>query len=262
VNVREEIVMESRLDVGRLVEGLREVTAGFARAARGGDPEAMVPTCPEWPLRVLVGHIGQSYGYAAAVLRKDEVPPVPDPWEAEPGPPDGWERWLHACAEDLITAFRETGAGTERWTFLGPRPACFWPRRMMADTAVHSYDAAATTGAAFEIAGDLAADVIAEGLDMLNAPVAESLKPGLAELRGRGERLGLRPRGTDGWVLVRTPEGVRAERGPVLEADVVVSGEVADLMLVCSRRLPLDDARVAVTGDRALMEHWLARMAF
>jgi hypothetical protein len=42
----------------------------------------------------------------------------------------------------------------------------------------------------------------------------------------------------------------------------VVSGEVADLMLVCSRRLPLDDARVEVTGDRALMEHWLARMAF
>ncbi|WP_223167367.1 maleylpyruvate isomerase family mycothiol-dependent enzyme [Nonomuraea sp. SYSU D8015] len=253
--------MAVTLDDGRLEEGLREVTAGFARAVAGGDPAAVVPTCPEWPLRVLVGHIGQAYAYAAGILRKGEIPPVPDPWEAEPGAPAGWEEWLRESAEDLIGALRETGADTERWTFLGPAPARFWVRRMMADTAIHSYDAAVTTGTAFEIAGDLAADVVTEGMDMLTAPGAETLKPDLAGLRGRGERLGVRPPDMAGWVVVRTPGGLRYERGPV-EADAVVSGEVADLMLVCSRRLPLDDERVEVTGDRALLEHWLARMAF
>ncbi|MGP3917781.1 hypothetical protein [Nonomuraea sp. 10N515B] len=72
-----------------------------------------------------------------------------------------------------------------------------------------------------------------------SSPGAEQLKPDLVELRGRGERLGVRPRSGDGWVLIRTPEGLRCERGPVpAEADVVVSGAAADLMLVCSRRLP------------------------
>lgn len=47
-----------------------------------------------------------------------------------------------------------------------------------------------------------------------------------------------------------------------MEAGAVVSGAVADLMLVCSRRLPLDDARVKVSGDAALLGHWLAHMAF
>lgn len=253
--------MASTLDDVRLEEGLREVAAGFARAVAGGDPEAVVPTCPEWPLRVLVGHIGQAYGYAARVVRKGEVPPVPDPWRAEPGAPAGWETWLRESTEDLIGAVRETGADTERWTFLGPGPARFWLRRMLADTAVHHYDAAVTTGVAFEIAGDLAADVFAEGVEMLAAPGAETLKPELVELRGRGERIGVRPRGMEGWVIIRTPGGIRYERGPV-EADVVLSGEMADLMLVCSRRLPLDDERVEVTGDGALLEHWLARMAF
>ncbi|MDP4506843.1 maleylpyruvate isomerase family mycothiol-dependent enzyme [Nonomuraea turcica] len=251
------------LDVERLEEGLREQTAGFARAATGGDPQAIVPTCPEWPLRVLVGHIGQAHRWTAELLRKGEPVSVPDPWQAEPGAPEGWEEWLRAGAEDLLDALRESGADMEMWTFLGPRPALFWLRRMLADTAVHHYDAAATTGAVFEIAGDLALDVVDEGMEMLVAPGAEQLKPDLVELRGRGERLGVRPRSGDGWVLIRTPEGLRCERGPVpAEADVVVSGAAADLMLVCSRRLPLGDARVEITGDRALMEHWLARMAF
>ncbi|TMR11588.1 maleylpyruvate isomerase family mycothiol-dependent enzyme [Nonomuraea turkmeniaca] len=252
------------MDVERLEEGLREQTAGFARAAGGGDPQAIVPTCPEWPLRVLVGHIGQAHRWTAELLRKGEPPlSVPDPWQAEPGAPETWEEWLRAGAEDLIGALRETGADKEMWTFLGPRPGVFWLRRMLADTAIHHYDVAATTGAAFGIAGDLAADVITEGMEMLVAPGAVQLKPELVELRGQGERLGLRPRSGDGWVLTRAPEGLRWEPGPVpADVDVVVSGAVADLMLVCSRRLPLDAGRVEVTGDRALMDHWLARMAF
>lgn len=249
------------LDTARMVEGLREQTAGFARAAAGGDPEAVVPTCPEWPLRTLVGHIGQAHRWAAEMLRKGEPLAVPDPGQAAPGAPTEWGRWLRDGAEELIGAIGQVGADTEVWTFLGPRPAAFWLRRMMCDTAVHHYDAAATTGAAFGIAGDLAADVITEGMELLASPGSESLKPSLVGLRGRGERLGVRPDTGDGWVVVRSPGGLWWERGPV-EGDAVVSGAVADLMLVCSRRLPLGDPRVAVSGDRALLEHWLAHLAF
>ncbi|MEQ4725787.1 maleylpyruvate isomerase family mycothiol-dependent enzyme [Nonomuraea sp. B19D2] len=248
------------LDTARLAEGLREQTAGFARAAAGGDPDTQVPTCPEWPLRTLVGHIGQAHRWVTELLRKGEPAGVPDPWQADPGAPAGWVEWLNDGAEELIGAVQEVGADTEVWTFLGPRPAAFWLRRMLNDTAVHHYDAAVTTGGGFGIADDLAANVIVEGLEMLASPGAEAVKPELVELRGNGERLGLRPDQGDGWVITRSPQGMWWEHGPVA-ADVVLSGAVTYLMLVCNRRLPLDDDRVAITGDRALMEHWLAHMA-
>ncbi|MEU6019484.1 hypothetical protein ABZ826_37540 [Streptomyces sp. NPDC047515] len=61
-------------------------------------------------------------------------------------------------------------------------------------------------------------------------------------------------------MITRTPEVLRWERGSV-EVDVVVSGAVADLMLVFSQRVPPEGDRVTVTGDRALLDHWLANTA-
>lgn len=254
----------STTDTARLVEGLRDRTAGFARAVAEGDPDGRVPTCPQWPLRTLVGHVGQELRWAAELVRTGEQLPVPDPWQAGPGTPDGWDRWLREGAEELIRAIGETGADTGIRTFLGPRPAAFLLRRMLSDTCVHHYDAALATGTAFAIADDLAADVIGENLELLSAPAFAAARPALAELRGRGERIGFRPDtapgSAPGWVITRTPEAPRWERGPV-EADVVVTGAVADLMLVVARRVPPDDDRVTVTGDRALLDHWLAHTA-
>ncbi|MFJ2779534.1 MULTISPECIES: maleylpyruvate isomerase family mycothiol-dependent enzyme [unclassified Kitasatospora] len=253
--------MTSTLDTARLVEGLREQTGGFVRAVAGRDPDTRVPTCPQWPLRTLVGHVGQEHRWAAELVRGGEQLPVPDPWQADPGAPDGWARWLREGAEELIRAIRETGADTGTRTFTGPRPAAFWLRRMLSDTCVHHYDAALATDTAFTIADDLAADVIGENLDLLSTPAFAAVRPAVAGLRGRGERIGFRPGAAEGWVVTRTPGAPRWERGPV-EADVVVSGAVADLMLVFSRRVPPLDGRVTVTGDRALLDHWLAHAAF
>ncbi|MFD9423536.1 MULTISPECIES: maleylpyruvate isomerase family mycothiol-dependent enzyme [unclassified Streptomyces] len=253
--------MTETLDTARLVAGLREQTGAFTRAVAGRDPDAAVPTCPQWRLRTLVGHVGQEHRWAAELIRTGAQLPVPDPRQADPGAPDGWAGWLREGAEELIRAIEETGPDTETHTFLGPRPAAFCLRRMLSDTCVHHYDAAFATGTPFEVADDLAADVISESLDLLSASAFERVAPTVAELRGRGERIGFRPRFTDGWVITRTPEALRWVRGPV-EADVVVSGAVADLMLVFSRRVPPEDDRVTVTGDRALLNHWLARAVF
>ncbi|MFE7401056.1 maleylpyruvate isomerase family mycothiol-dependent enzyme [Streptomyces sp. NPDC057557] len=252
--------MTSTLDTARLVEGLRVQTGAFTRAVAGRDPDTRVPTCPEWPLRTLVGHVGQEHRWAAELVRKSEQLPIPDPWQADPGAPDEWARWLREGAEELIRAIQETGADTETHTFIGPRPAAFWLRRTLSDTCIHHYDAALATDTAFEIADDLAADVISESMDLLSTPGFETARPAVAGLRGRGERIGFRPRSVEGWVITRTPEALRWERGPV-EADVVVSGAVADLMLVFSRRVPPEDDWATVTGDRALLDHWLAHTA-
>ncbi|MER8071713.1 maleylpyruvate isomerase family mycothiol-dependent enzyme [Streptomyces sp. NPDC094034] len=252
--------MTSTLDTARFVEGLREQTGGFADAVAGRAPDTWVPTCPQWPLRTLVGHVGQEHRWAAELVRKGRQLPVPDPWQADPGAPDEWARWLREGAEELIRAIGETGADTETRTFFGPRPAAVWLRRMLSDTCVHHYDAACATDTVFEIADDLAADVISENLDLLATPAFAAARPAVAGLRGRGERVGFRPGSMEGWTITRTPDTPRWERGPV-EADVVVSGAVADLMLVFSQRVPPEDDRVTVTGDRALLDHWLAHTA-
>lgn len=246
----------TRLDPARLADGLHAHTAALAAAVAGADPELRVPTCPEWPVRVLVGHIGQAHRWATSVVRSGPSP-VPDPRDARPGEPDTWPSWLHGGAADLVDAVR--GAGEDPvWTFFGPAPATFWLRRMLHDTTVHHADAALATGAAFEVAPDLAADAITEWLELVSAPVSATIKPAFAQLRGTGQTIALRATGGPDWLITRTPEGVRWSR-TTSGADATLVGPVADLLLVLTRRLPID--RVASTGDRELVDHWLAHTA-
>ncbi|MGX7826303.1 maleylpyruvate isomerase family mycothiol-dependent enzyme [Actinokineospora sp. 24-640] len=244
------------MDMARLAEGLHERTAGFAKAVEGAEPTIPVPTCPRWPLRVLVGHVGQAHRWAAGIVRSGPSP-VPDPFDADPGPPGEWSDWLREGAADLADAVRAAGESPV-WTFFGPRRATFWLRRMLHDTTVHHADAALATGTAFEVAPDLAADAVSEWLEVLSDPVTPSVKPAFADLRGTGQTLQLRPDAGVGWLITRTPDGVRWARATG-SADVTLAGPVADLLLVLTRRLP--PGQVTITGDRALADHWLAHTA-
>jgi uncharacterized protein (TIGR03083 family) len=245
------------MNSARLAEALHAHTAGFAEAVAGADPDAPVPTCPDWPLRVLTGHIGQAHRWAASIVRSGPSP-VPDPFDADPGSPDKWAGWLREGATDLVDAVLAVGE-TPVWTFFGPQPARFWLRRMLHDTTVHHADAALATGSPFEVAPDHAADAIDEWLELLSDPVTAQLKPDFAELRGTGQTLRLNPDSAEGWLITRTPDGVRWTRAGEGTADATLAGPIRDLLLVFTRRLPAD--RVTITGDRALAEHWLAHTA-
>ena len=243
------------MDVARLFEGLHEHAAGLAQAVAGADPDARVPTCPEWTLRVLVGHVGQAHRWSAGIVRSGPAP-VPDPFDADPGSADKWPDWLREGAADLVAAVAATDSPV--WTFFGPRPATFWLRRMCHDTIVHHADAALATGSAYEVGPDLAADAISEWLAVLSDPVTQTLRPAFAALRGTGQRIGLRPGTGPGWLITRTPDGVRWTQATD-HADVTLTGPAADLLLVLMRRLP--PGRITITGDRALADHWLAHTA-
>jgi uncharacterized protein (TIGR03083 family) len=254
-------MQSDELDVDRLITGLPEVTAAFADAVAGLDPQATVPTCPEWRVRDLVGHIGQAHRWSAELVRSRSAAAPPDPRDARPGRPPDWAGWLRTGAAELVDAIIDVGPETPVWTFLEEAPARFWLRRMLADTAVHQADAAIAAGKAFTIAPDLAADTISEGLELLSTAVVADLKPALAELRGDGQRIQLRPEEGVGWSITRTPTGVTWERRTA-DADVVVAAPVRELLLVFSRRIAPGDRRLTITGDRALLDHWWAHTAF
>jgi uncharacterized protein (TIGR03083 family) len=213
-------------------------------------------------VRDLVGHIGQAHRWAAELVRTRAAAPVPDPRDAEPGDPRDWPAWLRDGAAELVAAVTDTGPGTRVWTFLGDQPTRFWLRRMLADTAVHVADAAIAAGREFTIAPDIAADTISEGLGLISAAEAAGLKPELGELRGDGQTLQLRPTDAEaGWLITRTSGGVTWERRTA-GADVVVTAPAHVLLLVFSRRIAPDDPRLAITGDRALVDHWWAHTSF
>jgi uncharacterized protein (TIGR03083 family) len=250
------------LSVERLAEGFLEQTDGLARTIEGADPETWIPTCPDWVLRILVEHVGQAFHWAAAhVERGATEPSLP----SQPGslrlPTDQWPDWLRGGADRLVAAVNDRPG--EVWSFLGPRPSSYWLRRMLHETAVHHADAALALGAGYDYAPDLAADAIDEALDMITKAIVLGLSSRLDALRGSGETLSLRPdeEGMDGWLITRMPEEVRWARGRG-GTDVIVSGRVTDLLLVLTRRVPLEDAPVRVQGDQKLFVQWLEHTAF
>lgn len=253
------MVSPTESDVEPLIEDLRYNTSAFVETVGDLDPDLQIPNCPEWRLRDLVAHIDQAPRWAAAIIRSRQPAAVPNPRDADPGAPGAWPGWLLGGVTELVDAVRDAGAETMVWTVVGPQPAAFWLRRMLHDTALHHVDAALAAGTMFEIDPNLAADAITEGLQLLSLPEMATLRPDVAELRGRGQTLQLLPgeRSSTGWLITRTPDGVSWQRGKD-DADVTVAGTTSDLLLILTRRLPLGDHRVTVTGNRALMDHWLA----
>jgi uncharacterized protein (TIGR03083 family) len=247
-------------DLNWLADGLRTHTSALASAAAGLAPDAPVPTCPKWQVRDLVGHIGQAHRWAAGIVRTGAPGATPDPLAAEPGTPDNWASWLAAGVAELVNAVDETGADRPVWTYLGELPARFWLRRMLHDTVVHSADAAIAAGVEFTVAPEVGADTITEALEIMCDPAVARLKPELANLRGTGQTIQLRPTDVEpGWLITRTPEGPTWTR-TTADADLVVTAPIRDLLPVFFRRRSPDT--VARTGDAALLDHWLANTSF
>lgn len=63
------------------------------------------------------------------------------------------------------------------------------------------------------------------------------------------------------WLIRRGPDAVAWEHGHQ-KADVALRGPAVDLLLVLLRRIPLDDGRVEILGDAALLEHWVRHVTF
>lgn len=236
-------------------------TARLGEAVLGLAPDARIPTCPEWTVRDLVGHVGAGHRWSATMIEtRADVPLVPIPEAPAPQRQDEWPGWLAEGAGRLVDAVRDAGHRTPVWTWQDDRTAGFWLRRMTHDELIHRYDAEHALGRPCDgVAPDLAADGISDFLDTA-ATMSRSTVPhyGFRGLRGSGETLRFEtPSGS--WLVRRTPDGAvwTRDAGP---ADAVVSGPDWDVLLVLNRRL--EPGSVTVTGDRALFTHWWDNSTF
>jgi uncharacterized protein (TIGR03083 family) len=249
----------------RLADALVAEAERFGTAIAGADPGLRVPTCPEWTLRDLTCHVGLAYHKSAAIIASRPTGYVPFEAVTVDDPPgfDALGGWLVDGAERLVETVADVGPETLTSTWTPDRRAGFWTRRLTHETVVHRADAALATGAPYDVDADLAADGISEGLDLV-AVFSRIEHPALdrTALRGTGETLLFRATGPDlGWLARRTPSGVEVTQSRA-DADVVVEGRVADLLLALTGRIAADDPRVTVSGDAGLFRHWLKNTKF
>ncbi len=235
----------------------------FSELFRDIDESTPVPTCPEWNLKQLFRHVGRGHRWAAQIVR-DRLDEAPDLRAVEGGkpPPDPADAvsWMQGGAQRLVDAVELTGPETPVWTFLGPRPANWWVRRRLHETAVHRADAAFALGGEYTLAPDIAADAITEWLERVAIQAGANGAPLPLE---HGDTLHLHATdpnlGETGEWTARADGGKIAWAHEHGKGSVALRGAATELLLAMLRRVPVGDTGIQLFGDDAVWRTWLDR---
>lgn len=242
-----------------------EQTSIFADWVDGRDATTPVPTCPKWTLADLVDHVGATQRMVAMLVgeRMTEPSKAFAGYVPAPADPAQWRAWLTGTAAEAGQAFASVTDDTPVWDPSGGGAGVpFWSRRLLGEVCVHRADAAAALGTRYELAPEPAVAAIEDWLSTMTSRGYWENRPGFADaMRGNGQTLHFHATDAPGeWLARREPDMVALERTH-FKADVAVRGPAAELLLVLSRRRPLDEATtLEVHGDRALLDHWLEHM--
>lgn len=257
------------MDKAFYLNAFRAQSAALIDAARC-DLTAPIPSCPEWTMTTLVGHIGTIWAAVAKRVRastdKDVVQdiedfgftPAPEKWSRshfalEHSPPDLID-WLTAQAAALSEAFETTNPDDRTWTwFEADQTTGFWLRRMTHEAAIHRWDAQCATQ---DVPDDFDPTLASDGIDeALTIYVPSNCRP-KSRIAGGGKSYHVHCTDTAGEWMVRF-EGVgmtvSREHG---KADVAIRGIASDLFLFIWHRVPL--ARFDVVGDEMLATRYFA----
>ncbi len=185
-----------------------------------GALDSPVAACPEWDLRALGVHLGQTHLWAAGIVQGA------DPRQRPRDEPAGQSlsRWYASAAEALRKALAEAGPEAPCWTLVRHQgTALFWQRRQVHETMVHLWDAHHAVGQTAALDPALAFDGVAE--------VAEVMYPRMLRAK-RVEPLPKR--------LVLTATDVDADPVTIGEAEqaVAVTAPAEQLLLVVWQRIP------------------------
>jgi uncharacterized protein (TIGR03083 family) len=222
----------------------------FRAAVAAATPGTPVPSCPEWTVSDLTGHLAHVYLHKVECMRHGAEP---DPW-----PPAGLAEeaatapvaLLDRAYAELTTEFESRAPDAPAGGWYAPdRTVGFLVRRMAQETAIHRLDAELAAGMSpAPVADNLALDGIDEFLYRFLAYGTE------AWLEWAREVL----QGTDGgavrlvtaggaWLVRPTPEGVKVSPGEAAEVLAEVTAAPADLLCWLWGRL--GDDHVTITGD-------------
>jgi len=208
-----------------------------------------VPSCPEWDVAQLIGHLGFIYGRVALVVSTRRTAAI-DRSEV-PAAPEGQARlgWFAERRMAMLSTLDVADADVPvwNWTVNSPGPTSFWFRRMAHESLVHRVDMELAQGSE-PVEGDpeVAADTVAEFFEIFY-PMFE---PQISET-GLGGSMHLHATDVSGaeWTVEALSGGSKISREHA-KADVALRGSAFDLACWIWGRLPT--GRLETFGDRTI----------
>jgi uncharacterized protein (TIGR03083 family) len=231
------------------IDAIRSESAALVAAAERAGLTASVPSCPDWTVADLLGHIGTVQRWAAGIVERRATERDYPADVGRPTDPSALAEWVRVGAAHLVEVCAATPPDAALWTFPGPGEARFWFRRQAQEVALHRIDAELANGTFTPLAADLAADGIDEFFDVV---VAFRLHE---RMTGDGESVHLhRTDGEGEWLARLTPDGPEVERAHA-KGDAAARGTASDLLLAVRGRIDL--SALEVFGDAAVLERFV-----
>jgi uncharacterized protein (TIGR03083 family) len=230
------------------LEAIARDSGAIAAAADEAGPGAPVPTCSGWMVADAVTHLGNVQRWAARIVSTGAAERISrSEMSEEPGPGD-LVSWFEAASAGLVEALAAADPSAPVWTFTPDHTVRFWFRRQAHEAAVHRYDVERAAGRALPIDAALAADGVAEWLEVSTVLAS-------ARLTGSGETVHLHCTDTEHggpgeWLVTLTADGPTVE--PVhAKGDVAARGTASELDLFVWGRVGTD--ALEVFGDADLL---------
>jgi uncharacterized protein (TIGR03083 family) len=215
-------------------------------------PSAVIPSCPEWDMRALVGHVSSVHAWVAEILEKQlQAPPHLRRVGELVGDFEAVAAEYDVNLDRLLSALDSSSEEEKVWNWSdrAPAPASFWFRRMAQETVIHRVDAELGAGALSPIDAPLAADGISEFLGLLQRYIPDEPVDGL-----RGTIAFSESDMKVDWRLALAPTRLEFISGDV---DATVRGPASDLYRWILRR-DFGDVALEMSGDRRIIESWRA----
>lgn len=214
------------------------------------DTSTTVPTCPDWDVAALVGHIGWVHRWATAAIITAVAPDRSTIGRPDPGAPlavlhDWFSEGLDALGETLDGADPEA----ETWhPFPARRTVGFWFRRLAHETTIHRVD--------LEIALDrrspLDATLASDGIDEYLGVIVPML---IGSGRAATPDATLHVHCTDvaGEWMLRPTDGAPVLTREHAKGDAALRGPAESLLLTLWGR---PSEPIEVVGSRAAADAW------
>ncbi len=237
------------METTEYLDTIRDESARFVAAAEAAGLDAAVPSCPDWTVADLLGHLGTVQRWVAGMLEQ-RATALEYPRDVEvPDDPAELVAWVRAGSDHLVEVCAATPPDTALWTFPGPGEARFWFRRQAQEVALHRVDAELAAGTPTPLDAEVARDGVDEFLDVV---VEFRLRE---RMIGAGESVHLhRTDGEGEWLVRLTPDGPEVERAHA-KGDVAARGTASDLLLAVRGRSGFD--ALEVFGDEAVLARFV-----
>jgi uncharacterized protein (TIGR03083 family) len=255
----------AKLEFSDYLRHIRDESLRFRDVLTDCDPQARVPSCPDWDASDLLWHLADVQWFWAHVVRTRPAGPSDD--TSRPPRPETYDAMLAAFDERsaaLVAELEAADPAETAWTWSSEQSVGFTYRRQAHEALIHRLDAELTAGAVTPLDAALAADGVLECLDVMFGG-----GPPWGEFAGLPHhvRVDITDVGESVWVQIgrftgTNPEddvhhdedSIRVVDDPGTDADAVVEGPAGALDAWLWRRG--DDSDVHVHGDKAVYDHF------